>query len=62
MRHEGKAANPTCKLIMAAEDWAAVQRGDLRHSTACMTGKLKIEGDMTMLQLENVISRFTRSG
>lgn len=48
---------------MAAEDWAAVQRGDLQRSTAYMTGKLKIEGDMTLLlQLEDLISKFTKSG
>jgi putative sterol carrier protein len=47
---------------MAAEDWAAVQRGELQRSTAYMQGKLKIEGDMTLLlQLEDVISRFTKS-
>lgn len=46
---------------MAAEDWAAVQRGELQRSTACMQGKLKIEGDMTLLRLEDVISRFTKS-
>ena len=62
-RHEGKATNPTCTLIMSAEDWAAVQRGNLQRSTAYMTGKLKIEGDMTLLlQLEDLISRFTKSG
>ncbi len=62
-RHEGKAEKPTCTLIMEAEDWAAVQRGELQRSTAYMTGKLKIEGDMTLLlQLEDAISRFTKSG
>jgi putative sterol carrier protein len=50
-------------MIVAAEDWAAIQSGELQRSTAYMTGKLKIEGDMTlMLQLEDVISRFTKSG
>jgi putative sterol carrier protein len=48
---------------MAAEDWVAVQRGGLQRSTAYMTGKLKIEGDMTLLlQLEDLISKFTKSG
>jgi putative sterol carrier protein len=60
-RHDGKAANPSCTLIMAAEDWASLQRVDLQYSTAYMTGKLKIEGDMTLLQLEDVISKFTKT-
>jgi putative sterol carrier protein len=48
---------------MSAEDWAAVQRGDLQRSTTYMTGKLRIEGDMTLLlQLEDLISKFTKSG
>jgi putative sterol carrier protein len=48
---------------MAAEDWAAVQRGNLQRSTASMTGRLKIEGDMTLLlQLEDLIPKFTKSG
>ena len=42
-RHEGRAPNPNSTLIMAAEDWAAVQRGELQRSTAYMQGKLKIE-------------------
>jgi putative sterol carrier protein len=60
-RHEGSVANPTCTLIISAEDWSAIQRGELERSQAWMSGKLKIEGDMTLLlQLEETISRFTR--
>lgn len=62
-RHEGCIDNPTCTLIVSAEDWAAIQRGELERSQAWMSGKLKIEGDMTLLlQLEETISKFTRPG
>jgi len=61
-RYDGTAANPSCTLITSAEDWAAIQRGEMERSQAWMTGKLKIEGDMTLLlQLEETISKFTRS-
>ena len=62
-RYDGCVDNPTCTLIISAEDWAAIQRGELERSQAWMSGKLKIEGDMTMLlQLEETISKFTHPG
>ena len=62
-RHEGTVENPNCTLIVSAEDWAAIQRGELERFNAWTEGKLKIEGDMTLLlQLEDLISRFTRPG
>lgn len=60
-RHDGNVADPSCTLIISADDWAAIQRGELERFAAWTSGKLKIEGDMTLLlQLEDVISKFTR--
>ncbi len=58
IRHEGVAANPNCTLTASAADWAAIQRGELDRFNAWTGGKLKIDGDMTlMLQLEEAISK-----
>jgi len=60
-RHEGTVANPNCTLTVSAEDWAAIQRGEMERIQAWTSGKLKIDGDMTLLlQLEDLISRFSR--
>ncbi len=60
-RHDGVAANPNCTLTASAADWAAIQRGELDRFNAWTGGKLKIDGDMTlMLQLEEAISRLGR--
>ncbi|MDM8001042.1 MAG: phosphotransferase [Dehalococcoidia bacterium] len=60
-RHEGTAENPNCTLTVSAADWAAIQRGELDRFNAWTSGKLKIDGDMTlMLQLEETISKLTR--
>jgi aminoglycoside phosphotransferase (APT) family kinase protein/putative sterol carrier protein len=61
VRHEGVAANPSCTLTASAADWAAIQRGELDRFNAWTGGKLKIDGDMTlMLQLEEAISKLGR--
>ena len=60
-RHEGIVENPNCTLTASAPDWAAIQRGELDRFNAWTGGKLKIDGDMTlMLQLEETISKLTR--
>ncbi len=57
-RHDGQAENPNCTLTVSASDWAAIQRGELDRFNAWTGGKLKIDGDMTlMLQLEEAISK-----
>ena len=57
-RHQGTVKEPNCTLTVAAEDWAAIQRGEMDRMRAWVEGRLKIEGDMTLLlQLENVISK-----
>ena len=60
-RHEGVVENPNCTLTASAADWAAIQRGELDRFNAWTGGKLKIDGDMTlMLQLEEAISKLSR--
>jgi putative sterol carrier protein len=60
-RHEGVVENPNCTLTVSAADWAAIQRGELDRFNAWTGGKLKIDGDMTlMLQLEEAISKLSK--
>jgi len=60
-RHEGTVEDPNCTLTVSAADWAAIQSGELDRFNAWTSGKLKIDGDMTlMLQLEDAISKLTR--
>ena len=57
-RHEGIAGSPDCTLTVSAGDWAAIQRGEMDRLHAWTGGKLKMDGDMTLLlQLEDAISR-----
>ena len=40
------------------DDWQAMTRGELDGMTAFMTGKLKVEGDMSnAMQLQGVLSK-----
>lgn len=57
--HEGTVENPNVALTVSAEDWEAMQRGELSRTQAWLGGKLKVEGDMVLLdQLEDMISKF----
>lgn len=59
-RYEGVVENPDASLTVSAEDWDAIQREELDRLHAWTSGKLKIEGDMTLLlQLEDMISKFS---
>jgi len=52
---QGKAEDPTIVLTATAEDWLAIMNGDMNGQTAFLTGKLKIQGDMTLaMQLESL--------
>jgi aminoglycoside phosphotransferase (APT) family kinase protein/putative sterol carrier protein len=57
-RHEGTAETPNVTMAASAQDWAAIQRGEMDRITAWTSGKLKIDGDMALLlQLEDVIAK-----
>ena len=50
------AADTTIKVSW--DDWQAMTRGELDGMTAFMTGKLKVEGDMSnAMQLQGVLSK-----
>ncbi|MDQ3079770.1 MAG: SCP2 sterol-binding domain-containing protein [Pseudomonadota bacterium] len=52
----GGAADTTIKVSWA--DWEALSSGQLDGMTAFMTGKLKVEGDMSnAMQLQGVLSK-----
>ncbi len=60
-RHAGTVANPDTTLTVAAADWAAIQSGELNRTEAFLGGRMKIEGDVTLLlQLEDMISKLSR--
>ena len=62
-RYEGTVENPEATLTAAAEDWKAIQSGELDRVQAYMSGKLKMEGDVTLLmQLEDMITKLSRPG
>jgi putative sterol carrier protein len=53
---EDGAADTTIKVTW--DDWQAMAAGQLDGMTAFMTGKLKIEGDMSnAMQLQGVLSK-----
>ncbi len=54
---QGQAENPNMTLKAAAEDWLAVTKGDLNPMQAFMSGKLKVQGDMSLaLKLQSLLS------
>ena len=60
-RHEGTVENPDTTLTATLADWRAIQKGELARTEAFLGGKLKINGDMSLLmQLEDTISKLSR--
>lgn len=60
-RGEGTADDPQVTLTAAADDWKAMQNGTLDRSAAFLGGKLRIEGDLSLLmRFEDAIARFSR--
>lgn len=58
--HPGTVPNPAATLTIEAKDWDTVQKGKLGRMEAFLNGKLKIEGDMILLQqLEDTLSNLT---
>lgn len=53
----GKVDSPSITLTMDAANFIALITGKLNGQTAFLTGKLKIQGDMTLaMKLQNVFS------
>ena len=45
---EGDIADPAMTMRASADDWHAVATGEMNAMHAFMTGKLKIQGDMSL--------------
>lgn len=59
-RHEGTVENPDVTVTASAADWYAIRRGEIDRTEAFIGGRLKVEGDMTLLmRLEDLISRLS---
>src|SRR5919109_2446031 len=43
---EGEAGDPDCTITSSQENWERIVAGDLNPTSAYMTGKLKVKGDM----------------
>lgn len=57
-RHDGIIEKPDVTLTATAADWTAIRAGEIDRTQAFLGGKLKVEGDLTLLmQLEDVITR-----
>ena len=57
-RHAGTVDRPDVTLTASAADWQAIQTGELNRTEAFLGGKLRIEGDVSLLlQLEDMISK-----
>ena len=54
---KGTAQNPTITMTAEAQDWLDMVNGDLSGQTAFLTGKLRIEGDVTLaMKLESLFN------
>ena len=52
---EGEAENPNITLTVEAQNWMDIVNGKLNGQTAFLTGKLKIQGDMTLaMKLQSI--------
>ena len=52
---EGEAENPNITITVEAENWMDIVSGKLNGQMAFLTGKLKIQGDMSLaMKLQNL--------
>ncbi|MCC6143314.1 MAG: SCP2 sterol-binding domain-containing protein [Candidatus Hydrogenedentes bacterium] len=56
--NEGTADSPNITITATAENWADIVSGKLNGQTAFLTGKLKIQGDMTLAMKLQTIFQF----
>ena len=61
-RHDGGIAGATCTVRATAEDWRALQTGELNQLDAWSTGRLVVDGDLNvMIQMKDDIRRLSLS-
>jgi len=54
---EGMADSPTIVLTAASADWLDMMNGKMNGTTAFLTGKLKIQGDVSLaMKLESLFN------
>lgn len=54
---EGEAANANITLTVGAQDWVDIVNGKLDGQMAALTGKLKIQGDISLaLKLQSFVA------
>lgn len=54
---QGQVEKPNMTLRASAADWLAVTKGDLNPMQAFMSGRLKVQGDMSLaLKLQTLMS------
>ncbi|MBW1900517.1 MAG: SCP2 sterol-binding domain-containing protein [Deltaproteobacteria bacterium] len=59
-RYDGITDRPDCTIKVSAEDWKAIQAGELNQLEAWSTGRLVTEGDLALLSLlQDVMAEFT---
>lgn len=62
-RVDGRAGAANVTVTADAADWHALQRGELDRAQAFLSGRLKIDGDISiMMQLEPMISALALAG
>jgi len=55
--NKGKHASPGATITVSAEDWLGMLNGSLNPMQAFMSGKIKIDGDMTLaMSLQQVMN------
>ncbi|WP_276211199.1 SCP2 sterol-binding domain-containing protein [Heyndrickxia coagulans] len=58
----GKAEDPNCTLSMSSADFKKLVQGKMNGTTAFLTGKLRLKGDMGLaLRLQDVLSAYNAS-
>jgi aminoglycoside phosphotransferase (APT) family kinase protein/putative sterol carrier protein len=59
-RHEGVTEAPDATLTASASDWKAIQSGELSRTEAFFSGRLEVDGDVSLLmQMEEALSRLS---
>lgn len=58
---DGDMESPTTKFIMKEKDFVKMFKGKLKPTTAFMTGKMKIKGDMQKaMALEKLMAKMNK--
>ncbi|GIW42022.1 MAG: hypothetical protein KatS3mg076_2599 [Candidatus Binatia bacterium] len=60
-RREGTCESPDATLRASVEDWEAIRRGELDRTQAFLSGRIRVEGDLSLfMQFEEAIERLER--